>query len=200
MLAQEWNMHVLVWCKKVYFGIKWSILIPKMHSLVKLEKNGICSGGIYIDKVLLRKRQWQRQCPITVPTLGDATQIEPVALLKVSKASTAIVPREVLAKVKDQYIWPPCTNKLVSAHFCFENIIYLFLKMSYPNEVVKGTEPSPSVGNPSCPYRRCFRQNLANEALSPNRWRYQSQVWAAAFLNTHNFFYQVQNALAFCRD
>ncbi len=49
----------------------------------------------------------------------------------------------LLLKGKDQYNWPPCTNKFRSTAFYSENIIYLFYKTSYLNEEVNCTEPFP---------------------------------------------------------
>ncbi len=50
--------------------------------------------------------------------------------------------REVLLKGKDQYSWPPCTNKFRSAPFNIEKIINIFYKTSYLNEEVNCTENS----------------------------------------------------------
>jgi hypothetical protein len=97
---------------------------------------------------------------LVLPSLEDATQTEPIALLKLSKARTAIVAWEVLAKGKALYGWPPCTNKFVFAHLCFENIIYLFLKMSYPNEEVKGTSVPLLLVIPAVPLAGVFAKKL----------------------------------------
>jgi hypothetical protein len=45
-------------------------------------------------------------------------------------------------------------------------------------------------------------KSISNEALSPTRWQYQSQLpsISCCVLNHHNLFYQIQNALAFNRD
>jgi len=51
----------------------------------------------------------------------------------------------VLLNGKAQHIWPPCSNKLISAHFYYENIIYLLYKTSYLTWEVNCTEPSPSL-------------------------------------------------------
>ncbi len=56
--------------------------------------------------------------------------------------------RESLLKGKDQYSWPPCTNKLRSAVFDNANIIYNFTKEAKLNEEVNRTEPSLSVSIP----------------------------------------------------
>ncbi len=53
-----------------------------------------------------------------------------------------------LTEGKAQYGQPPFTNKLRSAAFCIENIIYLCYKTSYLNVEVNCTEPSPSVSIP----------------------------------------------------
>jgi hypothetical protein len=47
--------------------------------------------------------------------------------------------RETLLKEKTQF---KRTNKFRITAFYFVNIIYLFIKTSYLNEEVKGTEPS----------------------------------------------------------
>ncbi len=57
--------------------------------------------------------------------------------------------REVLLKGKAKYSWPPCTNQFRSAPYYFENIIYLWYKMSGGlNEEVNCTELSRSVSIP----------------------------------------------------
>jgi hypothetical protein len=52
---------------------------------------------------------------------------------------------EAQPKGKAQYSWPPSTNEFRSAALKIEYIIFVFYEMSYLNEEVKCTEPSPSV-------------------------------------------------------
>ncbi len=75
-----------------------------------------------------------------------------LALLKTiqgrNKISCNGLCKEVLLKGKAQYGWPPCTNQFRWAPFYIENVMYLFHKSNYLNEVVNCTKPSPLVRLP----------------------------------------------------
>ncbi len=60
--------------------------------------------------------------------------------------------RESLIKGKIQYTWPPWTNQFKLVIFRTATMLFFFCKMSYLNEEVNCTKPSPSVSVPWLKY------------------------------------------------
>jgi hypothetical protein len=114
-MLKMYQIYILIGC-----GVGPSIRPQASDSTERgwrLRSTNLCPAWLQVSIFLLRHR----------PTVGFNKQAS------ASMAST----RESLLKGKDQYGWPPCTDRFGSAAFNTENVYFFFYKININEEVIK---------------------------------------------------------------